>query len=349
MSKLSKIFIRRKSIDWSERGVNSWVADIASTCKSASNIRPKSFNQLIELYSEPGRIYFSLAARSRAASCTPDQRSEIDNQLFHARTLIENSMIKAISPNMDSFHDLIFKRGFFGYSIKQGVTVRFPLFTCKPTEKCGGGCYAHDGRDKHLSSITRGVFNFLAVRHLKTNTLSNVSASNLLAFNNQIDKAINFAKIDARNAESSGFSRRPRIRLSHVGEMAAIPEFTNWLAQQIFDRSSGEVDSIIYTRHPNAYRLDTKSIVVNFTVESDVDERIKFAPEGAHLVASSWGGHAYESVSVNFLEHHGKKSFQMTGNGPTCPVTVNHELTPTCDTARCTLCFTSNRSHTNSD
>ncbi len=343
MNTKSKIFFRRKPINWSDRGIDSWIADIASACKFASDNPARNYNQLIAAYSEPGRIYFSLAARSRAASCAPEERLKIDSQLFRARVLIENSMIKAISSDSEPFHELIFKRGFFGYSIKQGVSVRFPLSTCKPTSKCGGGCYAHDGRDKHLSSIARGVFNYLAVLQFENLNLSKVSPTNLQAFYNQIDKAISYAKIDAKNSELNGFSRRPRIRLSHVGELAAIPEVSNWLAQKIFERSDGEVDSIMYTRHPNASRLDAKLMIVNFTVESDLDKRRRFAPKGAHLVASSWGGHAYESVTVNFLEHHGRINFRMTGDGPICPVTVNHELTPTCDLAKCSRCFSNKR------
>lgn len=343
MKTKKRIFVRQKSINWSERGIASWVSDIEFSCKLASNINLQNYNQLIDTYSDPGRIYFSLAARSRASSCAPEERLQIDSQLFHARVLIENSMAKAIATNSDAFNDLIFKKGFFGYSIKQGVSVRFPLSTCKPTNRCGGGCYAHDGRDKHLSSIARGVFNYLALRQFEKSNMSKVSPANLHGFYNQIDKAIKYAKEDAKNSELNGFSRRPRIRLSHVGELAALPEASNWLAQKIYERSNGEVDSIIYTRHPSASRLNTGSMIVNFTVESDLDKRRRFAPKGSHLVASSWGGHAYESVTVNFLEHHGRKNFRMTGDGRTCPVTVNHELTPTCDSAKCSLCFSNYR------
>lgn len=343
MKVTSKLFIRQKSINWNERGLDSWLSDIESKCSVASNNALMNYNHLIDAYHEPGRIYFSLAARSRASSCPPEEKAMITNQLFLARTLIETSMIKAISLNMAPFFDLIFKKGFFGYSIKQGVTVRFPLSTCKPTKRCGGGCYAHDGRDKYLASIARGVFNYLAFQYFEKTNLSEIASPHLQAFYIQIDKAINYAKSEANDAQLNGFKRRPRIRLSHVGELAANPEVTNWLAKQIDVRSSGEVDTIIYTRHPNASKLDAETMIVNFTVESDSDVRKKYAPSGAHLVASSWGGRAYESVSVNFLEHHGRTNFKMTGDGLVCPVTVNHELTPTCDSAKCSICFSNRR------
>ena len=343
MKSKSKIFIRQKPINWNERGLEFWISEIESKCKAASKVELSNFNHLIETYHEPGRIYFSLAARSRAKSCQPEEKAKIDNQLFFARILIEKSMIESISLNPDPFFDLIFKKGFFGYSTKQGVTVRFPLSTCKPTKRCGGGCYAHDGRDKHLVSIARGVFNFLTIQYFQTATLLEVSSPKRDCFFFQIDKAIGYAKSEANDAKINGYTRRPRIRLSHVGELAAYPEFTNWLSKQITTRSAGEVDSIIYTRHPNASKLDTQSMIVNFTVESNLDIRKKYAPIGSHLVASSWGGHAYESVSVNFLEHHGRTNFKMTGDGPICPVTVNHELTPTCDSAKCSKCFSTKR------
>lgn len=339
----SKLFIRQKPINWNDRGLDSWISDIETKCRAVSNNALSNYTHLIEAYNEPGRIYFSLAARSRARSCPPEEKAKITNQLFLARTLIETSMIEAISLNLVPFFDLIFKKGFFGYSIKQGVSVRFPLSTCKPTKRCGGGCYAHDGRDKYLASIARGVFNYLAFQYFEKAIVSKVSSPHLHAFYIQIDKAINYAKNEANDAQLNGFTRRPRIRLSHVGELAAKPEVTNWLAKQISERSSGEVDTIIYTRHPNASRLDTETMVVNFTVESDLDARKKYAPSGSHLVASSWGGHAYESVSVNFLEHHGRTNFRMTGDGLVCPVTVNHELTPTCDSAKCSICFSIRR------
>ena len=339
----NKIFIRQKPIKWNELGLDFWISEIECKCKAASKVEHSNFNHLIETYHEAGRIYFSLAARSRSRSCPPEEKAQIDNRLFLARTLIENSMIESISLNLDPFFDLIFKKGFFGYSTKQGVTVRFPLSTCKPTKRCGGGCYAHDGRDKHLVSIARVVFNFLAIQYFQSVNFFEIPSTKRDYFFSQIDKAIDYAKSEANAAEVNGYIRRPRIRLSHVGELAAYPEFTNWLSKHITERSDGTVDSIIYTRHPNASKLDAQSMIVNFTVESNLDIRKKYAPIGAHLVASSWGGHAYESVSVNFLEHHGRTNFQMTGAGPVCPVTVNHELTPTCDSARCSRCFSTSR------
>ena len=135
-----------------------------------------------------------------------------------------------------------------------------------------------------------------------------------------------------------GFQRRPRIRFSHVGEMAATPQFANALAQEIVHRAP-DVRCIVYTRHPLANRFDPNLLIVNFTVDGHGDSRISFKPRAARLVSSSWDGNLLEEAEINFIEHHVEKSARPSGSGQSCPVTLHHDVTPSCDSARCEKCF----------
>ncbi len=96
---------------------------------------------------------------------------------------------------------------------------------------------------------------------------------------------------------------------------------------------------VIYTRHPNAATLDSSLMAINLTIEGKDDKRQKFAPVGSRIVNSSWDGNVVEDVAVNFLAHHMEKASQASGTGHVCPVTADHRNTPSCDSARCDLCF----------
>jgi hypothetical protein len=329
---------RRSTTNWLERGISAWVNDVRDYCDDSVGRPISGYADLTAAYCEPARIYFALAARSRAKTCPPSEREMIYRHLFVVRTCLERAIYRSIANNRKAFEGHLFDRGFFGGSIKQGISVRFPLFSCVPTRKCAGGCYAHDGRDKHFTAIVRGVLNYVTIEWLQRST-EHQDAEAMRRFQSQIDRAIVLAKREAAEASAAGFSRRPRIRLSHVGEIASIPEMANWLGHQIKARSSGGVDAIIYTRHPKAIDLDTNALVVNFTIESNHYSRKKYAPEGSRLVASSWGGAVLGIAEVNFLEHHGEAHSVRSGAGKICPVTLDHASTPTCDSAKCTICF----------
>ncbi|MGP1665927.1 MAG: hypothetical protein ACTS5I_08480, partial [Rhodanobacter sp.] len=146
------------------------------------------------------------------------------------------------------------------------------------------------------------------------------------------------ARQDQETAQQSGFHRQPRIRFSHVGEMAATPEFTNDLARNIH-RIDDEVACVIYTRHPSARMLDPSLLVINFTLEGDGDVRRSWVPDDARIVASAWHGQLSSIAEINFLEHHVEKVERPTGSGAICPVTAGHESKPSCDSALCQLCF----------
>ena len=226
---------------------------------------------------------------------------------------------------------------FFGCSRKQGVSIRYALASCVPTERCGGRCYAHDGRDRELQHIFRGVLNYyVGLAFEQSPPLTRTAIMERLA--HAIDTAVRAALDDQVRAAESGFSRQPRIRFSHVGEMAATPGFTNELARQVIRRNA-DIQCVIYTRHPRAKELDTAAMVVNFTLEGPQDSRRRFAPLGSRLVSSAWDGVAWEGADVNFLEHHVEKTAPQRGGGCVCPVTVDHKSTPSCDSARCEKCF----------
>jgi hypothetical protein len=135
-----------------------------------------------------------------------------------------------------------------------------------------------------------------------------------------------------------GIQRPPRIRFSHVGEIASTPQFANAVAQQI--RSiDPEVSCVIYTRHPKAQDLDSTLFVINFTVEGDDDPRRRWAPANSRIVSSAWDGRLSSVADINFLEHHVAEVAEADGHGAICPVTLNHGKNASCDIARCQRCF----------
>jgi hypothetical protein len=120
--------------------------------------------------------------------------------------------------------------------------------------------------------------------------------------------------------------------------MAATPEFANALAREIGQRAP-DIRCVIYTRHPSAKLFDTKVFIVNFSVDGEGDARVSYKPASARLVSSSWDGKLLEGAEVNFIEHHVEKATKPSGKGQSCPVTLNHDVTPSCDSARCEKCF----------
>jgi hypothetical protein len=156
-----------------------------------------------------------------------------------------------------------------------------------------------------------------------------------------IRRAVRAAKAEAAE---SGFARQARIRFSHVGEIAAFPNFTNRLSRMVHEESLGEVACVVYTRHPNAKLLDPNLIVTNFTIDRSSRERVAWAPTTARLVYSAWDGRTTDDVAVNFVEHHRFGHFTPSGTGKLCPVTAPGSTGRTCDAVKCTLCFQSTTS-----
>jgi hypothetical protein len=153
----------------------------------------------------------------------------------------------------------------------------------------------------------------------------------------QVRTAIRKASVDALHA---GFQRRPRIRFSHVGEVAAFPNFANKLARMVRDESNGDVDCVIYTRHPNAKLLDPDLFLVLFSLDESSEDRRRFIPSTAKIVRSAFGGNISETVDVNFLEHHRWSHLEPVGSGRICPATAPFTEVRTCDACKCDFCFT---------
>ena len=285
------------------------------------------------------RSYYSLAALTRRSELDDCIRQDGLARLFKMRALHETILLEELRHN--AFHLPILQEAtnvsFFGKSKKQGVSIRYPLASCAPTATCGGRCYAHDGRDRELLHIYRGVLNYYVGLEFENGTPGRrQQILGLLA--KSIDKGVKAAIVDHATALSEGYNRFPRIRFSHVGEMAATPEFTNALALEIKKRDP-RVQCVIYTRHPKAKLLDPNLLVVNFTLEGAGDVRAKLVPPGARIVNSAWDGDLNEAAEINFLEHHVEKSTSAQGSGSICPVTANHKKTPSCDSAHCQKCF----------
>lgn len=302
-------------------------------------VATSTLGELKQHYAHACRMYYTIAAVSRRRVLADDVRREILRLLFPLRSRIERALLADLDlvKNSSQVLDQATSRSFFGVSAKQGVSIRYPLSSCAPTLECGGRCYAHDGRDRELHLIFRGVLNLYC--GLQYEYGSSPRREEILgALTPSIRYGVKQSVDDARLAADSGFSREPRIRFSHVGEMTATPEFTNALAGEI-KKMEPRIACVIYSRHPDAKHLDPQLFRVNFTLDRADDSRRVLAPSFARLVSSAWDGRVSSDVDVNFLEHHVEKAALLKGNGFACPVTIDHAAKPSCDLARCDICF----------
>lgn len=298
-----------------------------------------SLGELKQCYAEVCRSYYTIAAISRRRVLEDVVRNEILRLLYPMRSRIERAILADMSVVKDCSQ--IFteatSRSFFGFSSKQGVSIRYPLSVCAPTLECGGRCYAHDGRDRELHLIFRGVLNLYCGLLFESGSASEREEI-LRELTPTIRYAVKKSIDEARIAADIRFAREPRIRFAQVGEMTATPEFTNALAGEI-KKMEPKVACVIYTRHPDAKKLNPQLFRVNFTLDRADDRRRDLAPYFARIVSSAWDGKVSSDVDVNFLEHHVEKAAPIQGNGFACPVTVNHSSKPSCDVARCDICF----------
>ena len=304
--------------------------------------RTTGVSTLLELkqkYASHSRSYYALAALSRRRILEVDTRDRCLAALFPLRSLLERRILNDIlaAPDRDSFIASAATNSFFGVSAKQGVSIRYALASCVPTKNCGGRCYAHDGRDRDLHRVFRGVLNFF-LGSLYENGSPEQRSAVIASLDKPIGYGIEAALSDREQAMRDGYTREPRIRFSHVGEMAATPDFTNSLAREIVYRNP-DIACVIYTRHPSSNRLDPSVLRVNFTVEGEHDPRWSVAPSFARIVSSAWNGELTELAAVNFLEHHVERSAPAVGSGMACPVTLHHNTLRSCDDARCAACF----------
>lgn len=260
--------------------------------------------------------------------------------LFEFRSRIERFVRDSLLASWNRFDCLGVACGkpFFGSSRKQGVSIRYALGSCAPTAQCSGGCYAHDGRDRHLHQIVRGAVNWY-LGGLYEESEAAGRRRILQRLWPVLQHGVRLARDDQARAASLGVQRLPRIRFSHVGEMAAHPTFTNHLARAI-KSIDPQIVCVVYTRHPRAIELDPEVLVVNFTLEGRDDPRRRLVPPFARVVASAWGGETVPGADVNFLEHHASYGVrQPLGGGFVCPVTLHHGVVASCDEAGCDVCF----------
>ncbi len=319
------------------------IKDVDEKFNELKNSTPKYFEDIKDIknhFIEISRVYYALAAMSRRKVLETTTRDAAYDRLFSFRSLLEKRIHESLDlyPSPLKLIKLITSKSFFGGSIKQGVSIRYPLSTCIPTQTCGGRCYAHDGRDRDYDRLFRGVLNGFVGIYYEANLNERKTIFNLL--NSEINLAIKKCKEEAQLAQKEGYTRIPRIRFSHVGELTATPNFTNDLAREI-KRRAPDVSCVIYTRHPKAHNLDEDLFVINFTIEGASDKRIDYLPSKARLVSSSWDGEIFDKAEINFLEHHVEKIHIAQKNGNICPVTLNHKIITTCDSARCEKCFVS--------
>jgi hypothetical protein len=297
-----------------------------------------SLNQFFATAQAAGAGYRKACGLASRKNLQAVQQREIRGQLFRLRHVLDSRIEATLFALLESgvmSPSRLLKRQVFGFCKKQGVSFRLSLSTCVPSPLCGGGCYAHDGRERVTSTILSGCYNTVLCKLFESGGLPESDLRAVVA------KAVSLAQLDRQLAmQEFGFTRRARIRLAHVGEIAAFPAFANWLGRVVADLSGGSVDCIVYTRHPKVAQLDVSKLVVNLTLDETSEKRRTWARPGVRVVWSAWGGRLDSSAAVNFLEHHDNDQHsEPTGEGNVCPVTLASTEHRVCDEFACVRCF----------
>jgi hypothetical protein len=284
--------------------------------------------------------YWRLGMLARSKTAVPELAQRADARLFRVRTILEGNLQRAIAQSpvdTDVRLDTLFEGNFFGFSKKQGTSLRLPLRTCIPTKLCAGGCYAHDVLDATPAAVVRGAINgWIADRYERGN--EQVRAELAIRLRPHIKRAIRSATSELKNLPD-GFNRRAFIRFSHVGEIVHTPIFANAVARMVRDLSEGDVDCVVYTRHKRAVELDSNLWIVNFTLDPVSEDRKSWAPTSSRIVYSAFGGKTSPIAEVNFLEHHRHGHLSQIGDGRACPATIPQAKSRTCDGNKCNRCF----------
>ncbi len=321
-----------------QKATLDWAAEYAGARMSACGV--DSASDLRALFAHELRRYFALAALSRSTTASRPMVSDALSLVFRVRVVLEQAIAGSLTNPaaragigaFDLAHSPL-----HGYSKKQGVSIRMPLSSCVPSKICGAACYAHDVLDAAPASVVRGAVNG-AIAALFEGGNRRQRNELLAGLAQPISRMVQAARKDAREA-SITYTRRPRIRFAHVGEFAQFPEFANALAKSVREVSSGEVDCVVYTRHPDAGLLDPELFVVLFSLDESSEDRRRFVPPTAWVVRSAFGGHVTDSVDVNFLEHHRWIHIKPVGTGKICPSTAPETKVRTCDACQCDFCF----------
>jgi hypothetical protein len=295
---------------------------------------------LYRVFEDDLKQYFRLAALSRNTTTLAEFSSSALSNVFRVRVALEKAIAQAVETCEDAIEEKIaavLANNFFGFSKKQGTSLRMPLSSCTPTALCGAACYAHDVLDAAPYAVIRGAINgWLAETFEKGNERQRRDI---------LTRLIPHVRSAVRNALKelatlpSGFDRRAFVRFSHVGEIVRFPEFANALANLMTIQSNGQVDCVVYTRHKKVRELNPDLWIINFTLDPS-SMNLRYVPPNARIVFSAFGGVTSEIAEVNFLEHHRHgHSSRTAGNGPICPATAPETLVRTCDACRCNRCF----------
>lgn len=330
MGRLNTRTEQQQSLDWASvyRGTSARL----SRGVPSQELRSKFYRDLLR--------YFALAALSRSTTAPGLMVREALALVFRVRVALERSITEAVveSVRRTGLAALgLTTTRLHGCSKKQGISIRMPLLSCVPSRICGAACYAHDVLDAAPASVLRGAVNGAIAAWYEQGGDDEREAL-LAALDRPVKRMVAAARKDAAAAAGT-FSRRPRIRFAHVGEFAHYPRFANALAARVSHTSNGEVDCVVYTRHPDARLLDQRLFVTLFTLDDASEDRRRFVPVGARVVRSAFGGRVTDTVDVNFLEHHRWIHMRPIGNGPVCPATAPATKERTCDACRCNLCF----------
>ena len=300
-----------------------------------------SSRALYQVFESDLKNYFRLAALSRSTTAIPSYVSSALQDVFGVRSILEKSIIKTIDetscPLIERVKGVL-KNNFFGFSKKQGTSLRMPLASCNPTKLCAPGCYAHDVLDATPFAVIRGAMNGWLAGTFEKSTKRTRSLI-LKQLEPHALAAIRNARKELKSLPE-GFTRRPFIRFSHVGEIVAFPDFANALAKLVIKLSNSGVDCVVYTRHRNVSKLDPALWVINFTLDPSSMKRKEWAPDHARIVFSAFGGVTSRVAEVNFLEHHRHGHTPKTaGTGRVCPATAPETKVRTCDACECNRCF----------
>ena len=308
--------------------------------KSRARSLPKaSLSRVRPLFETELKAYFSLAALSRSTTSPKDMVRDAHAMVFRCRVALERRITQAVLEAANGAVDgWMFEGSFYGFSKKQGTSVRMPLLSCRPTSLCAGGCYAHDVLDAAPLSVIRGAVNGAIAGLFEDGDLGR-RADILSRLERHSHRAIKAAKAELKSLAGSGWTRRPFIRFSHVGEITAFPQFANALAQQVRDLSQGAVDCVVYTRLQTVSELDPELWIINFTLDQSSRDRKAWVPPHARIVFSAFGGEVDPDAEVNFLEHHRWAHLSPIGQGRVCPATAPDVPERTCDAVRCNRCF----------
>ena len=301
----------------------------------------KTIKEILECHKKNLKNYFALCGLARHKTAYRKYRDEANDFIFAVRVKLEKSIIDSLlysySENEIIFEEL-FGGSFFGQSKKQGISHRMPLSSCKATRLCSSACYAHDAMDAMPNSVVRGAING-TIAYLYENENDAIKAKIAKNLEKPIKSAVNFALKEV-SALKNGWSRKPFIRFSHVGELAAFPCFANMIAEQVDMVSGGSVQCVIYTRHHKSVELDPALWVINYTLDPSSPNKDKIIiPDNARVVFSAFGGKVSKDAEINFLEHHPWFHAKPSGSGQICPATLPSAKLRTCDGVKCDRCF----------